>query len=113
MDLPAEHKEIKIEIFSDLHLGSKKCDQMAIKERVKRVEENENVYAIILGDVLNNSTKTSVGDVYEEGGSIFMKTEEAVIDDDKVNCVDLSCGEMFCSRDDAPVEVKHAKVVIE
>lgn len=55
----------------------------------------------------------SVGDVYEEGGSIFMKTEEAVIDDDKVNCVDLSCGEMFCSRDDAPVEVKHAKVVIE
>ena len=53
-----------------------------------------------------------IGDVYEEGESIFMKTEEAVIDDDKVNCVDLSCGEMFCSRDDAEVEPVIARVVI-
>lgn len=66
IDLPKELEGIKIEIFSDLHLGSKKCNYSEITERIKRVKENDNTYAIILGDVLNNSTKTSVGDVYEE-----------------------------------------------
>ena len=66
IDLPHDLTRMEIEIFSDLHLGSKKCDYMAIQKRVDRVKENDNVYAIILGDVLNNSTKTSVGDVYEE-----------------------------------------------
>lgn len=65
-DLPHDLPKIEIEIFSDLHLGSKKCDYMMIQKRIERVRDNENVYAIILGDVLNNSTKTSVGDVYED-----------------------------------------------
>ena len=65
-DLPATHSEIIIEIFSDLHFGSKKSDYKAVQERIKNVQENENVYAIILGDVVNNSTRDSVGDVYEE-----------------------------------------------
>ena len=65
-DLSNRLTNIEIEIFSDLHLGSRKCDYLAIKERVERVRTNENVYAIVLGDLLNNSTKTSVGDVYEE-----------------------------------------------
>jgi predicted phosphodiesterase len=65
-NLPKELSRIEIEIFSDLHLGSRKCDYEEIKNRIERVKNNEHVYAIILGDVLNNSTKTSVGDVYEE-----------------------------------------------
>jgi predicted phosphodiesterase len=65
-DLPHDLKMLEIEIFSDLHIGSKKCDYMTIHKRIERVKENDNVYAIILGDLLNNSTKTSVGDVYEE-----------------------------------------------
>lgn len=65
-DLPETLERLEIEIFSDMHIGSKKCDYKLIQERVKRVQENENVYAIILGDVINNSTKDSVGDVYEE-----------------------------------------------
>lgn len=31
-DLSAELDNIEIEIFSDLHLGSKRCDYKAIKE---------------------------------------------------------------------------------
>lgn len=64
--MPEELAQIQIEIFADLHLGSKKCDYLAIQEKVNRVKNNENTYAIVLGDLLNNSTKTSVGDVYEE-----------------------------------------------
>lgn len=65
-NLPEDLTKIEIEIFSDLHLGSKKCDYSEIKNRIERVKNNKHVYAIILGDLLNNSTKTSVGDVYEE-----------------------------------------------
>lgn len=66
IDLPSELQEIRIEIFSDLHIGSKKCNYATIQERINKVKEEENTYCIILGDICNNSTKTSVGDVYEE-----------------------------------------------
>lgn len=56
----------RIEIFADLHLGSARCDYNLIKSRIEFVKNNENTYAIILGDLINNSTKASVGDVYEE-----------------------------------------------
>lgn len=78
VNLPMDLTEVTIEIFSDLHLGSKKCDYNLIRERVKKVEENKNVYAIVLGDVLNNSTKTSVGDVYEEELTPMQQVQLAV-----------------------------------
>ena len=76
--LPDDLTKIEIEIFSDLHLGSKKCDYMAIQKRIQRVKENSHVYAIILGDLLNNSTKTSVGDVYEEELTPMQQVNTAV-----------------------------------
>lgn len=86
IDLPKELEGIKIELFSDLHLGSKKCNYAEIQERIKRVKENDNVYALVIGDILNNSTKTSVGDVYEEESSpmeqikLAMRTFEPIKD---------------------------------
>jgi len=65
-DLPKTIDTLYIEIFSDLHIGSKKCNYKSIQERIEKVRSDENRYCIILGDLLNNSTKTSVGDVYEE-----------------------------------------------
>lgn len=79
VDLPKELTKIEIEIFADLHLGSKKCDYMAIQKRVGRVKNNDNVYAIILGDVLNNSTKTSVGDVYEEELTPMQQVKKSIM----------------------------------
>lgn len=66
LDLPRDIEKLNIEIFSDLHLGSKKCDYPLIQKRIKKVQESKNTYCILLGDLINNSTKTSVGDVYEE-----------------------------------------------
>lgn len=77
-NLPQDLGSAEIEIFSDLHLGSKKCDYDAIRKRIERVKENAHVYAIILGDVLNNSTKTSVGDVYEEALTPMQQVNAAV-----------------------------------
>lgn len=78
-NLPESLKEIRIEIFSDLHLGSKKCDYKGIQERIEKVRTNENTYAIILGDLLNNSTKTSVGDVYEEELTPMQQVKKATM----------------------------------
>lgn len=78
VDLPAEHKEIFIEIFSDLHIGSKKCDYKAIQERIEKVKSDPNRYCIVLGDICNNSTKTSVGDVYEEELTPMQQVQKAV-----------------------------------
>lgn len=66
VNLPTELDKIYVEIFSDLHIGSKKCNYKQIAERIEKVKNDENRYCVILGDLINNSTKTSVGDVYEE-----------------------------------------------
>lgn len=66
VDLPDTMDKMRIEIFSDLHIGSKKCNYNEIMERIERVKNEPNTYCILLGDLINNSTKTSVGDVYEE-----------------------------------------------
>lgn len=78
-DLPADLQHIEIEIFSDLHIGSKRCDFRLIQERIKRVKENDNVYAIILGDVIDNATKTSVGDTYEEALTPMAQVKQATM----------------------------------
>lgn len=65
-DLSEDFSQIEIEIFSDLHIGSKRCDFKTIQQRVERVKANENVFAIILGDVCNTALKNSKSDVYEE-----------------------------------------------
>lgn len=78
IDLAKELDGINIEIFSDIHIGSPKCDYKAITERVEKVRNSENTYCIILGDLCNNSTKTSVGDVYEEEMTPMQQIQVAV-----------------------------------
>lgn len=65
-DLPPDMTTVEIELFFDLHIGSKKCDFDLIQKRVERVRDNPNVFAILGGDIINNSTRDSVGDIYEE-----------------------------------------------
>lgn len=78
INLPEELEKIKIEIFSDLHLGSKKCNYKEIQERIRTVQESEDTYAIILGDLLNNSTTSSVGDTYEEALTPMQQVKLAI-----------------------------------
>lgn len=77
-DLSSDLKNLQIEIFSDLHIGSRKCDYKLIKERVEKVKNDPNRYAIILGDLCNNSTRNSVGDVYEEALTPMQQIEVVV-----------------------------------
>lgn len=78
VDLPGELQVIEIDIFADLHIGSKKCDYKLIMERIEKVKNTPNRYCIIVGDLINNSTKTSVGDVYEEELTPMQQIQKAV-----------------------------------
>ena len=64
--LPRELKKIEIHTFADLHIGDANCDLKTIKERIDRVKNTSNAYAILNGDIMNNATKTSVSDSYAE-----------------------------------------------
>lgn len=78
LDLPRDLKEIKIEIFSDLHIGDKKCDFKLIHERIRKVKDEKDTYCIMLGDIIDNPTKSSVGDTYEESLSPMQQIKTAI-----------------------------------
>lgn len=69
---------IKIVPMGDLHIGSAKCDYARIKQTIADVADEPNAYVVLLGDIINNSTKTSVGDVYSEPMSPMRQMEIAI-----------------------------------
>ena len=65
-ELPRDLKEAEIHVLADLHLGDPNCDEKGITERVKRIAETPNAYALLNGDLMNVATKTGVSDIYAE-----------------------------------------------
>ena len=66
VDLPKELTEIELHIFADEHIGDENCDLERLKERIKYVAETPNAYCVLNGDILDNATKTSIGDTYTQ-----------------------------------------------
>ena len=66
IDLPSELKELEVHIFADEHIGDEHCDMKRLLERIEYVKNTENAYCILNGDILDNATKTSIGDTYTQ-----------------------------------------------
>lgn len=66
VDLPKDVTEIELHIFADEHIGDEHCDLDRLKERIKYVSETPNAYCVLNGDILDNATKTSIGDTYTQ-----------------------------------------------
>ena len=66
IDLPKDVTEIELHIFADEHIGDEHCDLDRLKERIKYVSETPNAYCLLNGDILDNATKTSIGDTYTQ-----------------------------------------------
>lgn len=66
ISLSPEFDKVEIHTFADLHLGDQHCDKKLIYERIKYVQNTDNAFAILNGDLFNNATKTSVSDSYSE-----------------------------------------------
>ena len=64
--LPEDLEGIELHIFADEHIGDEQCDLERLKERIKYVSEKENAYCVLNGDIVDNATKTSIGDTYTQ-----------------------------------------------
>lgn len=65
-DLGSQFKEIKLLCLSDFHIGDQLCNLKLIRQVLNDVKESLNTFVILNGDLMNNATKTSVSDVYNE-----------------------------------------------
>lgn len=61
-----EKKDIKIYPISDVHLGAAEHLETFWNDFVGKVQEDENAYVILGGDLINNSTRNSVANVFAE-----------------------------------------------
>ena len=64
IDLPRELPSVEIHTFADEHIGDELSDLKRLLARIEYVKNTPNAYCILNGDILDNATKTSVGDVY-------------------------------------------------
>jgi len=64
IDLPRELKQLEIHTFADEHIGDEHCDLKRLYQRIEYVRDTENAYCILNGDIIDNATRTSIGDVY-------------------------------------------------
>ena len=63
-DLGADFEDIELIPFGDFHLGAEECDEDEIVRTINYVKSKPNVFVILVGDLIENATRNSVGDVF-------------------------------------------------
>ena len=66
INLPRELKSIELHTFADEHIGDEHSDINRVIERIEHVKNTPNAYCILNGDIMDNATKTSIGDTYTQ-----------------------------------------------
>jgi len=66
INLPYEHEQAIIVPLADLHLGDPLCNEKTITDYINYIKDTPNAYCILNGDLINNSTRNSIGDVFSE-----------------------------------------------
>lgn len=66
IELPAELQEIEIHTFADEHIGDEHSNIERVFQRIEYVKNTPNAYCILNGDIMDNATKTSIGDTYTQ-----------------------------------------------
>ena len=78
IDLPRELKELEIHTFADEHIGDEHCDLKRLYQRIEYVRDTTNAYCILNGDIIDNATRTSIGDVYMQEFNPMDQLQRAV-----------------------------------
>ena len=66
IDLPRSLSLVELHTFADEHIGDEHCDLDRLIERIEHVRDTPNAYCILNGDLIDNATKTSIGDTYTQ-----------------------------------------------
>ena len=69
---------MEIHTFADEHIGDDLCDMKRLYERIEYVKNTPNAYCILNGDILDNATKTSIGDTYTQEFNPMEQLRKAV-----------------------------------
>lgn len=69
VDLSNELKEIEIIGLGDVHYGSPEHNAKLFDEIIEKIKTQDNLYCILLGDLIECVTKDSVGDLYTQKGT--------------------------------------------
>lgn len=78
IDLPSELTQIELHTFADEHIGDEHSDVKRVLERIEYVKNTPNAYCILNGDIIDNATKTSIGDTYTQVFNPMEQLERAV-----------------------------------
>ena len=78
IDLPKEIECIELHTFADEHIGDEHCDLDRLKNRIEYVANTPNAYCLLNGDIIDNATKTSIGDIYLQAFNPMEQLENAV-----------------------------------
>lgn len=62
--LPQEVEQIKIIILGDVHCGSPQFNEKLFLDTINKIKTNDDYYAILLGDLIDNTIKQSKGNIY-------------------------------------------------
>ncbi len=65
-DLPRNIEVLELHIFADEHIGDEHSDIKRVMQRIEHVKNTPNAYCILNGDIIDNATKTSIGDTYAQ-----------------------------------------------
>lgn len=91
IDLPRELSSIELHTFADEHIGDEHSDLKRVMERIEYVKNTPNAYCIMNGDIMDNATRTSIGDVYTQEfnpmGQLAKAVELFTPIKDKILCV--------------------------
>ena len=60
--LPPE--DARVYVLGDCHIGAADCDMKGLQSFIDHVKDEDNAYLVIVGDMLQNSLKSSVGSIY-------------------------------------------------
>lgn len=66
VDLGEKYKKVRLLPLSDFHIGDSLCNIEAIKKVLEEVKTSDNTFVILNGDLINNATKNSVSNVYDD-----------------------------------------------
>lgn len=68
-DLGEQFKSIKLLALSDFHIGDELCNLKLIRSVLEDVKNSNNTFIILNGDLIDNSTRNSVGaGIYQDNG---------------------------------------------
>lgn len=78
IDLPRELERVEIHTFADEHLGDEHCDLKRLVQRIEYVRDTPHAYCILNGDIIDNATRTSIGDTYAQEFAPMEQIQRAV-----------------------------------